>query len=136
MVNLDECKNPDGSMDYKKYDELRKADLSERKAKGEVCKMPDCNRFVMWAKGYPQICPECKSLDNPDELNHPSNVRCPKCGHNWSVWDGDSYSLYEEGEHQVDCGQCGHEFEVVTSISYDFQSPERLKPGEEKNEQD
>jgi Zn finger protein HypA/HybF involved in hydrogenase expression len=130
MAELDKCKNPDGTTDWEKYQGLQRQENAERKAKGELCQLPGCNRFIVWSKGHPQTCSECKSLDNPEELNHPSNIRCPKCGHHWSVWDGESYELHAEGDHEVTCPQCDHEFEVVTSISYDFQSPERIKEKE------
>jgi hypothetical protein len=127
MVDFEKCKLPDGTFDNKKYHELQLVELTERKAKGEICQLPGCNHFIIYAKGYPQTCSECRSLDNPDELNHSSNIRCPKCGYNWSVWEGEDSELFAEGEHEVTCHKCDHEFEVVTSVSYDFQSPERIQ---------
>lgn len=133
MIDFNTCKNPDGTTDWKKYHELQVKELEEQKAKGEICQRKDCNRHVMFSRGYPKTCSDCNALDDSDELHHPSNVRCPKCGDNWSVWEGDSYRLYEEGDHQVDCHSCGYKFEVNTSISYSFQSPEMIK--EEENDE-
>lgn len=129
MVDFESCKKPDGTFDHQKYHEMQKQENEERKAKGELCRLPNCNRFIVWSKGYPQACPECKSLDNPDELNHDREIRCPKCGYHWSVFDSENYDLYAEGEHEVSCPDCNHKFEIITSISYDFQSPERIKEG-------
>lgn len=136
MIDFEACKKSDGTMDYQKYNEIRKQENEERKANGELCNMPDCNRFILWSKGYPQTCPECKSLDNPEELNHPSNVRCPKCGYHWSVFDSEDYDSLADGGHEVSCQDCGHEFEITTSISYDFKSPERMKEGEDKEQEE
>lgn len=127
MPDLEQCKLPDGKTDWKKYQDLQRQELAERKAKGEICQLTDCNRFIIYAKGHPQTCSECRSLDNPEELNHDSEVRCPKCGYHWSVWEGEDSELFAEGDHEVTCHKCDHEFEIVTSISYDFQSPERVK---------
>lgn len=127
MPDIENCRLPDGTFDHKKYDELQKQENVERKAKGELCQLPNCNRFIVWSKGYPQTCSDCKALDDPDELDHPSDIRCPKCGHHWSAWEEEGHELYADGEHDVNCPECDHEFEVVTSVSYNFASPERIK---------
>lgn len=54
------------------------------------------------------------------------------CGGDWNVFETDDYDLYSEGEHEVTCIDCNHEFEVSTTISYNFQSPKRLKEKEEE----
>lgn len=136
MLDFEKCKKPDGTTDWEKYQELQRQENKERKAKGELCQLPDCNRLIIFSRGYPETCSECKSLDKPEELNHPSNIRCPKCGRNWSVWDGENYDLHAEGEHDVQCPECNHEFEVITYISYDFQSPERIKEPEDPEEKE
>lgn len=127
MLDFEKCRLPDGAFDHKKYDELRKQENAERKAKGELCQLPGCNRFIVYSQGHPQICSDCKALDKPEELDHPSDIRCPKCGHHWSVWETDDHELYAEGEHDVKCDRCNHEFMIVTEITYSFESPERIK---------
>lgn len=120
------CKNPDGSTDWKKYNELQAEELQARKDKGEVCQRKRCNRFILWAKGQPQTCDDCKNLDKQDELHHPSDVRCPKCGYHWRIGEADDYERYGEGEHEVTCLECEFEFEITTWVSYTFVSPKRV----------
>ncbi len=136
MPNFDECRNPDGSIDWGKYQELKCSELVARKSKGEICQRNGCNRFIVWSRGYPQICSDCKALDSQEELHHPSEIRCPKCGYHWSVFDGENYGLHAEGEHKTSCPDCNHDFEVSTSISWSFQSPKRIKEADENTEQD
>ena len=133
MPNLDDCKNPvDGSTDWDKYRELQAKEREERTAKGELCRL--CGHFIVFARGYPQICRDCENLDGEKELDHPSEVRCPACGSHWRVGDGDDYDLYQEGTHGVTCGDCDHEFEVETRVTYSFTSPERVKEEEEEGD--
>lgn len=134
MPNLEECKKPDGSYDWTKYNALQEQERDVRKAKGELCREKGCNRFIMWSKGYPQTCSDCEALDAPEELHHPTDIRCPKCGYHWDIWDGEYYEIANEGEHEVECPECDHKFEVSTSVSYSFKSPERLKEPENDRE--
>lgn len=134
MAFLSDCKNPDGSTDWKRYHELEAKEREERKNKGEICYR--CSRFIIWSKGYPQSCDGCKDIEKREELRHDSKVRCPGCGHNWSVGDGDQYELYEEGEHEVSCDNCDLKFEITTYVSHTFISPERLKEPKEQEEAD
>lgn len=136
MPNLDECRKPDGSTDWTKYQELQRAELEDRKSKGEICQRKNCNRFIVWAKGCPQTCSDCRALDSQEELHHPSEIRCPKCGYHWSVFDGEDYDLHGEGEHEVSCPDCNHTFEISTSITWSFQSPERLEEDGDNTEQE
>lgn len=135
MTDFEKCRLPDGTFDHKKYDELRKQENAERKAKGELCQLPNCNRFIMWSSGLPQTCGACKSLDNPEELHHDDHIRCPKCGRHWNVFDGESYELQADGEHDVTCPDCNHEFEIVTTVRCSFQSPERMKEAEAETDE-
>lgn len=132
MFSLEDCKRPDGSTDWTRYNELKKKEDEARIEKGELCRL--CRRYIVWAKGYPQSCAECKAIDNPGELHHDREVRCPKCGHHWGVGDGEDYELYAEDAHPVTCGECNYDFEVVTHVSYTFVSPERIKPMESQDE--
>jgi len=125
MISLDDCKLPDGSTDWKRYDELKRQEFADRKAKGELCQL--CGRLIIWSKGHPQTCTACQDLDKSEELHHSSSVRCPYCGHHWDVGDSDDYDLYKEGQHDVTCSRCEKDFEVSTSVTYTFQSPERVK---------
>lgn len=132
MPNLDECKGPDGQTDWNKWNELREKERKEKKDKGEICHQ--CGRFILFAKGYPQTCDDCKAVDRPAELDHPSEVRCPKCGYHWRVGDGDDYDLYEDGTHEVSCPDCNFDFEVETSVTYSFRSPARTKEESDEKE--
>lgn len=134
MIDFEKCKKPDGSLDVPLFNELRCQERRDRKAKGELCQRDDCDRFIVWSKGYPQTCSDCQNLDKPAELHHPSNIRCPKCGHHWRAGDDDEYELYHEGTHQATCGECEHEFEVTTWVSYTFVSPPRAAEGSEEKE--
>lgn len=125
MPNLDACKKDDGSTDWAQYNQLQREEMDERKAKGKICQRNGCNRFVMWSKGVPQTCEDCKRLDKPEELHHPSDVRCPKCGHHWRIGDGDDYEVYGEGTHDLTCPECETDFEVTTWVSHTFVSPAR-----------
>lgn len=130
MASVDECKLPDGSTDWNKYQELQKEELEARKAKGEVCQRNGCNRHVMFSSGIPGTCSECLALDDPDELHHSGEIRCPKCGHHREI--GDDGELYAEGTHEVTCSKCNFEFEIETWISFTFVSPERITESEEE----
>jgi len=134
MPSLEGCKNPDGSMNWEKYDELRKKEREEDRAKGKICRL--CGQFIIFERGYPDTCQDCKNLDKDREIQHPNSVRCPKCGHHWRVGDDDDYELYNEGTHDVTCVSCDHEFEVETHVSYSFTSPERVKEEESEEEKE
>lgn len=128
MPSLETYRKPDGSLDHAAYNDAVKRERIERQGKGELCSR--CERFIVYAKGYPQICGECKSLGEQGEIHHDSEVRCPKCGKSWEVGNGDDYELYGEGSHDVTCGSCDHEFEITTWVSYTFLSPERIHKSE------
>lgn len=128
MESIDSFKKPDGQYDWPAYNEARKLEDEALKAKGQLCSQ--CGSYIVWSKGYPQRCHDCKALDQREELRHPCSVRCPKCGNNWNVGDNDDYDLFEEGEHEVNCGECGHDFSIGTSVSYTFTSPERISEGD------
>lgn len=134
MPKLEDCKNADGSTDWKKYNELQAEEMQARKDKGEICQRKGCNGFMLWPKGHPQTCDNCKNIDAPKELHHPGDVRCPKCGYHWRVGDGDDYEVYQEGTHDVTCPDCETEFEVTTWVSYTFVSPARHKEQEQSSE--
>lgn len=127
MIDFDKLRKPDGSLDVEAYGAATAADRADRTAKGELCQERGCGRFIIWAKGYPQTCAPCKALDEPGALDHPGEIRCPKCGAHWSPSDSEDYDVYNDGDHEVTCSGCGHDFEIQTSVTYSFRSPERTK---------
>lgn len=125
MEGIDKFKKPDGDVDYEAWNAAYAKDREDRKAKGELCS--ECGTFIVWSKGFPDRCGDCKALDKPQEVHHHSKIRCPKCLRDWRVGDGDDYHLYEDGDHEVNCGYCGHDFTVITHITYSFESPAQEK---------
>lgn len=53
------------------------------------------------------------------------NPKCPHCGEVFSVSKNELWSLYEEGEHDVDCGDCGLNFMVSTHVTFSFSTNEQ-----------
>lgn len=45
-------------------------------------------------------------------------VYCPYCGDKQDL--GDSWDIYEEGEHEYECECCDAKFKVETAVSYTF----------------
>lgn len=73
-----------------------------------------------------EFCRSCRALDRSEEVSHAIYVRCPACGLCWDVWGSDvPTEILDEGSHSIICPDCSHVFEVVTSIRYEFLSPER-----------
>lgn len=120
MVSIDDFK-VDGNVDWSAY-------RAARVQAGEECSR--CAGFIFPPMfgvpkiSGPRLCSSCREMDeSADEVDSDDYIRCPHCSHRMSVHDGDSYDLYEDGEHGVSCGECGKDFEVATSVSYSFSSP-------------
>jgi hypothetical protein len=127
MPDLTAFKKPDGTIDWDGYHAASEKETDARIERGEVCYR--CRRLTVIglpkAQGYRQKCYDCRMLEEPKELSHPYEVRCPKCGYHWKVGDSDDYELYEDGEHEVSCAECNTDFTVTTYVSYSFVSPAR-----------
>jgi hypothetical protein len=120
MINPDDFKKADGYIDW---DACNKA----RVEAGEKCYK--CGGFIVSFSNKNksrQLCSQCESLEEKDEVDHDSLIRCPKCKASWDISEHEDYHLYEDGEHDVTCYDCNHEFKVTTNVSYSFTSPELL----------
>ena len=126
MVSIADFKLPDGRMDWPRYNAARRVEIQAEVDAGKWCSR--CGHYLLFAKGHPDKCHSCKSLDGPGEVSHHKYIRCPKCFRSFDPSDADYYSLYREGDHQVTCGDCSHQFDVSTRISYTFTSPAKLAP--------
>lgn len=118
MTNIDNYEKPNGGTDWKAYDEAK------RQA-GEKC--IECGRHMYPAKGCPAECNRCKAIERPERLDHENVVRCPDCGCQHDMQDGDSYDYFEDGDHIMNCQACDYEFTITTSVSFNFTSPARLE---------
>lgn len=114
----------DGTIDHQKRTQLYTEYKQWMVDTGKICSL--CHGYVACLDDSgPRLCYDCKDISRPEELCHDSRVRCPKCGYNWDVDDGDSYALMSDGDHIVWCDECGHKFCIVTNVSYSFISPPR-----------
>lgn len=116
MVTFDAFRLPDGNIDWTAYN------LAKREA-GESC--TSCNGPIVWGSGRPSQCSDCEHVREDGELHHPSRLRCPKCRHAWSPYDGENWGVLstDDSEHDVNCPRCDHLFAVRTHVTYSFTSP-------------
>lgn len=125
MVDVRDYKTMNGGVDWGRYH-------AEQEAAGERC--TDCGALIFsplaglfGAKREPgpRKCYDCNQLDTNKEESvwHEKYVRCPKCGHQEDVFDGDNYAVYEDGEHSFMCGECDHDYTIITHVSHEFESP-------------
>ena len=63
-----------------------------------------------------------EALKSGDRLDFMLNDEpsCPHCGYTYRINDNDAWSLYEEGEHEVECPTCELEFTVYTHVRHSF----------------
>lgn len=101
---------------------------------GERC--THCGAMIFPATGHRSRCSDCDSLDQPEEVEHGSHIRCPACGDSWQPHDREDYSVLSDGENSVRCSECAHEFTVKTVVSYTFTSPARIQEGESNPDSD
>jgi transcription elongation factor Elf1 len=88
-------------------------------------KCTQCRNYSYISKG--SVCRDCEAFtDDKGEVDHDTDIRCPKCGHQENVWDSEQYSLIKDGGDEATCSECGHRFDVNCTITYNFQSPARL----------
>jgi DNA-directed RNA polymerase subunit RPC12/RpoP len=91
---------------------------------GEICYQ--CSRHLTFNKnkGIKTLCSSCKALqDSKSSISHDTYIRCPKCKTSYLPDAFREYSVFEEGEHDIDCPKCGYFFIIETTISYSFESP-------------
>lgn len=133
MTCLD-FKREDGSYDWDAYRAAEKREKESRKESGRDCYKCGCY-LIFGGKGYRELCADCKSLQHDrDEARSSSYVRCPNCRDTANVWDGDSYDICTEGEHEITCESCNHDYTVTTSVSYRFESPALIDGQPDKDE--
>ena len=117
MNRISDHKKEDGSIDWESYRAAEKIENQIEVNEGKRCS--DCGRYIIFAKGYPSLCGDCKSLRrDSDSVTHNRFVRCPECRETMEPED-----IYEEGSHDIYCEHCDHEFTVITHISFSFKSP-------------
>lgn len=129
FVKMDDHRKEDGKLNWATYE-------AARKANGESCQR--CGQMIIWPKGYPSYCGSCQRIDKDGTaVHHESLLRCPKCRHQWEVYDSDEYGIYSDGQHDVSCPVCCHDFEITTYVSYSFESPElEAEEDEETSEEE
>ena len=115
MIDMDDFKNPDGSIDWTAYNKARVN-------AGESCHK--CGKYLIFAKGHPDTCYDCNALlVDKGEVMHGSQVRCPACGHTRS-----EDLPYDDGKHMISCDSCGHDFEIQVRVSWEYVSPPMCPP--------
>lgn len=62
--------------------------------------------------------------------------KCPHCGTDYDIGAHDAWSLYEEGDHEVECGNllCEREFTVSVMVSYTFSTDDQPDDDEDAGE--
>lgn len=125
MVHIDDFKKPDGGIDWDAY---HKAEV----ANGERCYR--CGGFIMFGKGYRQVCHTCHSLDEDDgEVESQTFLRCPYCGHQHQIdWED---GIHDGDSHTITCSECDKDYEITTRIEFYFTSPPRQKQEPEEEEE-
>lgn len=113
MIDMEQFR-VDGRIDWERY---RKAQM----AAGERCER--CGKLIVFGRIPYDLCDECRHIQEPGQLRHSSQIRCPVCRHHWSVGDHEDADLFQDGDHGVSCEACGVEFEVSTRVSFTFTSP-------------
>lgn len=116
MINMDDYRREDGHIDWTAYKE---AQVNA----GDRCS--DCGAYIMFAKGYPDKCCDCKLMEkDEEEVTHNELIRCPYCKNKMNAWDCEFDRLEDGSDETVYCSECDSEFEVGISITYTFKSPE------------
>lgn len=123
LVKMDSFRKANGKIDWRA---LHQAQIDN----GENCQK--CHGHIMFSRGHPALCHQCRKAGGTEEFWHDSFLRCPKCGHLWDPMACENYDLLADGDHDAHCCECGHNFEMATSVSFSFRSPKRIQ--EEENE--
>ena len=124
MISMKDYEDAEGTVDWKAFNKAREE-------AGEKCTRCGASLLLVGILGGgrptgPTLCGACRSMDeDAEEVNHSKAVRCPRCGIRETIEEGELYSLYEEGEHDVYCNHCEFEYEVTTYVQYTFTSPAR-----------
>ena len=127
MISFKDYTLPDGNTDWAAY---RKAQINA----GEYCEK--CENYIHSYEypGYRQECYSCKTLKKNEEVNHEQFIRCPSCGEEEDVhYQSEDYTIFHDGDHDIECPECNHKYMITTYVSYDFRSPARI---EKKNEEE
>lgn len=124
MLNFEDFEK-DGRVDWTAFN-------AARKQAGECCSRCEspliAPLFVPKPEPAPRLCYSCRDLDEDlGEVDSDDFIRCPHCREQSRVHDGENYSMFEDGEHEVSCDSCGKDFTVSTSVSYSFSSPAIVK---------
>lgn len=128
MIRISDYMTPEGKTDWKAYDQARKDS-------GEACYK--CGHYILFGKGYRQMCDACTSLHRGgrgEVYSNRSGIRCPKCG--FASHDPYDFSddIYQEGTHELTCSRCDHEFEIETHVEYSWTSPAMIEEDEESED--
>jgi hypothetical protein len=115
MIKFEDYEDENGNIDWNSY---HKAEVEV----GERCMT--CGESIIFGKGYPTECRNCKDIQTEGTAHHNSRVRCPKCRHVWNPYDTEDYHVFEEGDHEIGCYECNHTFSVSTIVEYTFCSPD------------
>lgn len=116
LLDTDNYRDANGRLDWDRY---KKAEIEH----GQSCSK--CGQFILWPKGHPQECSECKELEkNAESVRHEELIRCPQCVHQFKAYvDCDDGERLEDGEHNIECPECQAKFQIVTHVSFSFESP-------------
>lgn len=116
-THLNDFEKEDGKVDWAAYD-------ARKKANGETCYK--CGGSIMFPKyGMRALCNNCDSLTRSGSVTHPRMIRCPHCGSEMGA--DPELGIFIEGEHKIWCNTCDNEFTISTTVSFTFESPERIK---------
>jgi hypothetical protein len=63
---------------------------------------------------------ELKGHDYLTKFWRADSPLCPHSGVEYSIWDSDSWYVFEEGHHEITCEDCEEDFSVETNVSYAF----------------
>ena len=120
MLNYEDFEDSNGVVDWKA---LYKAEIDG----GHRCTL--CRSAIHFGiLGVPRQCSDCKKLlDDAEEVENETFVRCPACRHLELATECDGPRLWEDGEHSVICQECDTEFTVSTRVERYYTSPAKKR---------
>ena len=120
MINFKDYRGATGYINWGDYYETQRET-------GEICYR--CGSHITFSKGFSScVYPSCELLNNDSgDVDGKDFIRCPKCGHQESVWDLDNHDIFKDGEHSIFCEECNFEYVVKTFVSYNFESSAMLE---------
>lgn len=51
--------------------------------------------------------------------------KCPHCGYVYDIQEHGTWSLYEQGEHDIECPSCHLNYTVIAEVEYSYSTDEQ-----------